>query len=228
MRCARGPPQRYATQWPSVSWVAFAFGVAPSCGCTVLLVGLGRQPTRRTNRMQCHHLAAKQRQHLDCKRAPRQHPRAEPQCAPGSAQLERVRTLEAARGRKHPVTRPPAWRRRCTRSPTMCTILHRGADVRTAATIAHADARGELKVASSIDPGQVYGGRPTATRIITKVCNDRALPGHGDMQGFNSSSPAGWCCPVGRVVHAVWARWERPGRAAPSFSQPSRVSQPVA
>ena len=217
----RGPPQRYATQWPSVSWVAFAFGAAPSCGCTVLLVGLGRQPTRRTNRMQCHHLATKQRQ-LIANALPG---------TPGSAQLERVRTLEAARGRKHPVTRPPAWRRRCTRSPTMCTILHRGADVRTAATIAHADARGELKVASSIDPDQVYGGRPTATRIITKVCNDRALPGHGDMQGFNSSSPAGWCCPVGRVVHAVWARqalwrrWERPGQAAPSSS---RVSQPVA
>ncbi len=100
----RGP-----TQWPSVSWVAFAFGVAPSCGCTVLLVGLGRQPTRRTNRMQCHHLAAKQRQHLDCKRAPRQHPRAEPQCAPGSAQLERVRTLEAARGRKHDAQPPGAF-----------------------------------------------------------------------------------------------------------------------
>ena len=102
----RGPPQRYATQWPSVSWVAFAFGVAPSCGCTVLLVGLGRRPTRRTNRMSCHHLATKQRQHLDCKRAPRQHPRAEPQCAPGSAQLERVRTLEAARGRKHDAQPP--------------------------------------------------------------------------------------------------------------------------
>ena len=105
----RGPPQRYATQWPSVSWVAFAFGAAPSCGCTVLLVGLGRQPTRRTNSMQCHHLATKQRQHLDCKRAPRQHPRAEPQCAPGSAQLERVRTLEAARGRKHDAQPPGAF-----------------------------------------------------------------------------------------------------------------------